>query len=171
MQGCKHFKKVNDFGECRIATHLSGIKTAKVEAREDACKVCRECGDDPTEPNHVVASLVITHVLEHAPERKRETLKSFGPKTKKKPNPVQQTVSYTQSVAKWIAHGRPERSDEEVLKILDTCSKCKHFKIRTINDGTPVGQCLKCGCSVSISGGATNKARMATESCPIGKWG
>jgi len=171
MHGCKHYKKANGFGECRIATHLSGVKADKVEARPDACAACKECGDDPSNPNHVVASLVISHVIKHAPEKQLEIVKKYGPKTKKKPSVVSQAVTYSQSVAKWVSHGRPERSDEEVLKILDTCSKCKHFSIRKISDGTPVGQCLKCGCSMSVSGGATNKARMATESCPIGKWG
>lgn len=81
-----------------------------------------------------------------------------------KPQIVDRIRNYAVAVKRWQDHGRPVRSDEQVAGILDLCTKCEYY------DGEI---CLhhKCGCKVNDSKWAiVNKIRMATESCPIGKW-
>lgn len=75
---------------------------------------------------------------------------------------------YGQAVANWISRGRPKRSDDEVRELFAICTACTpHFR----PNNESVGSCGLCGCRLSIGGSAmTNKLRMATESCPDGKW-
>ena len=66
------------------------------------------------------------------------------------------------ALLKWRAAGYPTRTQEEVDRIVAICVKCKHYV---------KGRCKLCGCCVSHSKiPITNKAKLATESCPVGKW-
>lgn len=80
------------------------------------------------------------------------------------PGLLGQAINFASSTAKWVAAGRPVRSDDEVAAILEQiCQPCEFFNDR--------GSCSKCGCKVSKSeSGFLNKLRRATEFCPIGKW-
>ena len=73
--------------------------------------------------------------------------------------------SYSRAVARWIAAGRPERSDQEVERIFQSlCQPCEAFDAEQ-------GTCRVCGCRVRESGAAlVNKIKMATEQCPRGHW-
>lgn len=80
------------------------------------------------------------------------------------PSVTAQLSSYAAAVSRWLAAGRPVRTDEQVGELLAICQDNKCGKYRD-------GQCLACGCRVNSSGWAlTNKLRMATESCPKGLW-
>lgn len=70
---------------------------------------------------------------------------------------------YRRAVKKWRAAGRPVRSPEEIKVIYaEHCQPCQHFNS---------GYCEVCGCRVRRSGFAlTNKIKMATEACELGKW-
>jgi hypothetical protein len=68
---------------------------------------------------------------------------------------------YGKALFMWGAAGFPERSDEEVARLLAICQACEHYT---------QGRCRKCGCRVSNAPALINKIRMATENCPIGKW-
>jgi hypothetical protein len=84
--------------------------------------------------------------------------------------------NYARAISRWRAAGRPNRTDEQVDSLLKICQACERFKD---------GHCThrNCGCSLMsaaseseswlgrISRGLANKLRMATESCPDGKWG
>lgn len=84
---------------------------------------------------------------------------------------------FTKAVSRWIAAGKPERTDEQVDAILrDHCSMCELFKDSRCTH-------RDCGCQVRSSAGEKipligwllprgmlNKLRMATERCPAGKW-
>ncbi len=64
--------------------------------------------------------------------------------------------------ARWSSAGWPSRSDEEVEAILAICKTCENYN----NAG-----CNLCGCRVNRKRAALfNKARMATERCPVGLW-
>jgi hypothetical protein len=66
------------------------------------------------------------------------------------------------SAATWASRGF-QHTDEETLKTrLETCGKCEFWNAQGFR-GT--GRCMKCGCSTWA------KLRMATEKCPIGRWG
>jgi len=78
---------------------------------------------------------------------------------------VRQAATYATAVARWMAAGRPERSQAEVDRIYHTlCVRCEHI--------TETGdQCRKCGCRLSTDRPALlNKIKMATEHCPLDKW-
>jgi hypothetical protein len=62
-------------------------------------------------------------------------------------------------MARWIAAGRPTRTQEQIDTILAIhCEPCEHFKD---------GACGKCGCRINKSPEAwRNKLAMATEPCP-----
>ena len=87
------------------------------------------------------------------------------PESKETPPPIQRLRSYAKATARWIAAGRPKRSDSEVTRIYDeVCTPCSDFDKERES-------CRICGCRVSKSRRALlNKLRMATESCPAGKW-
>lgn len=75
---------------------------------------------------------------------------------------MSRAVRYARSTARWLAAGRPVRSDGAVQELLAICQACQHFQGNT---------CAVCGCKINTAGGWTNKLRRATEACPIGKWG
>jgi len=68
---------------------------------------------------------------------------------------------YGNAMRRWIAAGRPVRSDARVQEIFDTlCRTCEHFSVSRQT-------CKLCGCRVRRSGAAfLNKLKMATERCP-----
>jgi hypothetical protein len=82
------------------------------------------------------------------------------------PTTIEKVSRYAAAIAKWIAAGRPTRSQEQIDAILAThCGPCEHFK----NEA-----CNQCGCKVNKHHAAwRNKLAMATEACPLDppKWG
>lgn len=79
----------------------------------------------------------------------------------------ERVMTYGKAVTRWLAAGRPTRSDEEVREIFEVhCKPCEHFDERAES-------CALCGCRVAASGAPLrNKLRMATEHCPLNppKW-
>jgi len=73
---------------------------------------------------------------------------------------------YTRALSRWIKAGRPVRSNVEIKKIFELfCEPCADYD-------APMTACRHCGCRVSPDKSATqNKIAMATEECPLGKWG
>jgi hypothetical protein len=71
---------------------------------------------------------------------------------------------YTRALSRWIKAGRPTRSEAEIKQIFETfCQPC---------EGYNGGQCRYCGCRVNQKTAAPlNKIAMATEDCPLQKWG
>ena len=73
---------------------------------------------------------------------------------------------WAQALLRWSLAGFPTRSPDETEQIeREHCQPCKHY----VEDGA---RCRKCGCRVNNNWlPVINKIRMATESCPVGKWG
>lgn len=72
--------------------------------------------------------------------------------------------NYTQSIARFVAAGCPVRDPQAIGEILVTCQKCERYNAKK-------KICNVCGCHCNNSRYAfVNKIRMASESCPIGKW-
>ena len=87
-------------------------------------------------------------------------------RTCQSPPPITiRVAAYACAVTKWIAAGRPTRSQERIDAILAAnCEPCEHFS------GTA---CKLCGCRINKSPEAwRNKLAMATEACPLDppKW-
>jgi len=71
--------------------------------------------------------------------------------------------NYAAALSRWLAAGRPVRTQQEIDGLLEICKACELF------DGS---KCRRCGCRLSKStSGWANKLAMATEQCPLGKWG
>jgi hypothetical protein len=88
-----------------------------------------------------------------------------GPQGIKTPPLGQRVRRYAGAVARWIAAGRPTRSDEEVARIYEQiCTPCRYFQVAR-------SRCRICGCKLGGKPGALrNKIAMATETCPLEKW-
>ena len=74
-------------------------------------------------------------------------------------------VNYFGAVRRWVASGRPTRSEKEIEQLFnDNCKGCDRYD--------PVKHaCKSCGCNVSTeSSPLSNKLAMATEHCPIGRF-
>jgi len=80
------------------------------------------------------------------------------------PSLAKRLTAYEIAVREHKKQGEPSRSDEEVARIFeDACRPCERFNGKS---------CTLCGCRVNKSPSALrNKIRMATEVCPIGRWG
>ena len=73
-------------------------------------------------------------------------------------------MRYARALTRWIAAGRPQRTDEEVEEIVKICEGCNKYK-------ADEGRCKVCGCKVHTPGiPILSKARLATERCPKDKW-
>ena len=69
--------------------------------------------------------------------------------------PCQKAKGLARSVGTWVGAGMPIATPDVVANRIALCHACDHFK----------GQfCAKCGCFMMA------KARMATATCPDGKW-
>lgn len=80
------------------------------------------------------------------------------------PAPVARAARYTSAVARWIAAGKPKRTQEEIDHLFTICQACEHFSQKA-------SACRECGCRINRNQRAMgNKLAMATEHCPIKKW-
>ena len=81
------------------------------------------------------------------------------------PSLAEQLKNYATATARWVASGTPVRSEEEILVILNICESCDLYD-------KAQQRCTKCGCNANNGRSALwNKLAMATERCPLGKWG
>ncbi len=74
-------------------------------------------------------------------------------------------TNYFGAVRRWVASGRPRRSEKEIEQLFnENCKGCDRYD--------PVKHaCKSCGCQVSTdSSPLSNKLAMATEHCPIGRF-
>ena len=115
--------------------------------------VCTRCG-------RVVKNYTGDLARLHAVCRVDKSGKPLPPS--KPPSIIERAKHYAVASARWSAAGCPSRSDEEVEAILAICMTCKNYN---------GAGCNLCGCRVNRKRAALlNKARMATERCPVGLW-
>jgi len=74
-------------------------------------------------------------------------------------------AGYASAIKRWVAAGRPTRSEEEQKRILeDHCLQCEMYDREKHS-------CKNCGCSLAMTGNPlTSKLAMGTEKCPLGRW-
>lgn len=75
--------------------------------------------------------------------------------------PRKRIARYLDARSKWVAAGKPTRSDEQVRELLSICQACPQYKAHSRKHG----KCKLCGCALNL-GSALNKLRWATEACP-----
>lgn len=78
---------------------------------------------------------------------------------------IRKALGWVSAASRWVAAGRPERSQEEIDRIyLEVCLPCPWF-------APDPGGCGVCGCRLSRRRRALmNKIAMATENCPKKRW-
>lgn len=148
---------------CQVATDWAGGGVV-AKTTDQACQVCEGCLG-PRQLNRVTASLAMEATRQQKPEVYPLTLARSVPYLDKVGN-VEAATRYAEATLDWMAKGCPVRTDSEVLQVLDTCKACEHF----IKHNDQSGYCQVCGCSVNVYGGFVNKAKRATEHCPLNKW-
>lgn len=80
------------------------------------------------------------------------------------PSMAVKAVRYAHALARHISTGLKNRTDEEVAERLAICQTCDRFNAKAES-------CSVCGCRCHAGRNAlTNKLRMASERCPLGKW-
>jgi hypothetical protein len=70
--------------------------------------------------------------------------------------------SFAQSMLKWTGSGFKTVDEEQLKERLEICSRCEFWDSKAFGN---TGRCQKCGCSTQA------KLRLATEKCPIDRWG
>ena len=128
-----------------------------------------------TNLSNTTPELFAAHVarLEAYHKKLREGQKAEPP-TRQEPDltPEVERLGITIKMAKrwmfallnWRKAGYPTRTQKEVARIIPICksNECGQYI---------AGRCKKCGCGVnSLRLAIVNKAKMATEKCPLGKW-
>lgn len=78
------------------------------------------------------------------------------------PSLSQQAASLGKALINWTASGFSPTPPDILAKRMEICKACPEWDASGMA-GT--GRCKKCGCSTQA------KLRMATEKCPIDKWG
>jgi hypothetical protein len=91
-----------------------------------------------------------------------DSLRNAAPEKNTQPNATQMAKTVVVAAAKWAVSGFSAASEEEITKRKSICAECEHWSAGAFKQ---TGRCNKCGCSTWA------KIRMATESCPEGKWG
>jgi len=116
----------------------------------DKSEACAQCPKKNWGP--ILCNFAAAVVPENAPPLDQPT-----------PPTIPQLVKTAlQSAANWVKNGF-QHTDEETLTLrIECCRSCEFWNPQGFK-GT--GRCMKCGCSTWA------KLRMATEQCPIGKWG
>lgn len=75
--------------------------------------------------------------------------------------PFSKAVDFTKSLSEWAKEGFPVVDETTLDKRNATCRGCDKFDPTAFSN---TGKCLECGCSTLI------KLKLATASCPLGKW-
>ena len=76
------------------------------------------------------------------------------------PTTFQMVQKFTKATYNWAKSGFKLADEAELARRKSICNKC-NFWYPTARMG--LGKCLKCGCSSA-------KLKLASESCPIGRW-
>lgn len=103
-----------------------------------------------------------------------KTIRVGGTPSLHGPSLLRQAANFSGAVARHIAAGRPQATDEQVAARWAVCQANQCGLFRLLGEGQ--GQCLhkSCGCSLKMVGSessvAPNKLRWADQKCPVGLW-
>jgi len=145
---------------CLVAERIAG---AEVAMRTDrACKKCLSL-KPPAAKNEVTVSLALSSLYEAGDDEGARRVKEDSGSVLGIVR--RRFFNWRRAQKTWEDAGKPERSPEEVERIVAICEACDAYNHKT-------KQCGVCGCLCRKKGMARfNKPRMATEHCPRGKWG
>lgn len=150
-------------GVCRVATSMAG---AEIRPEAAACDSC-SAGKKPREINQVTVGLAIAELMRQG-KSTQNLMNSHGHHLRERPALPLRVLSYAAAVAKWLAEGRPVRTQEHVSHLYD--KKCGPCPMRQTTSQPEVSYCGPCGCVLSNDPSVTNKLYFATEHCPLGEF-
>jgi hypothetical protein len=126
-------------------------------------EVCRHCVFFKDGRCSLTGARLNVQIYETCPKKFWPKLSNNKPKKKiKLPVLVRRALSATKSFLRWASKGFPKTQAQLVKERLAICQNCDLWDGKALN-GT--GRCKECGCSTWA------KLRMATEKCPLNKWG
>lgn len=129
------------------------INIEELKFRKSICGSCEfNIGDKCTKLDLEIRLAAFQPVC---PENKWESSKDY-------PKLLEQMKTFTSSMAKWVKSGLSRVSEDVFQSRLAVCKGCEFWDGKALK-GT--GRCRKCGCST------WGKLKLATEKCPIDKWG
>lgn len=99
---------------------------------------------------------------EHYLNIEKELNESYKNGNVQPPSVPVMTQTFMKSMGSWARSGFKTVTEDQLKERLEICSKCEFWDK---NAFAKTGRCLKCGCSTQA------KLRLATEKCPIDKWG
>jgi hypothetical protein len=105
---------------------------------------------------------VLGEYQSHMVSLEKEKLQATKPVPATPPTAASMAKSLATSMANWAKQGFKIATPEQLQQRLDICKLCPEW------DGNALagsGRCNVCGCSTQA------KLRLATEKCPIDKWG
>jgi hypothetical protein len=121
---------------------------------------CYQQPDESTEPEIAEGARVPNTLRE---QFRRVLGDAEVPKAPVTPPPLlKQAATATAALARWAAQGLPLATPEQVEARKAICAGCEFWESSAFNN---TGRCQKCGCSTWA------KLQLATEKCPIDKWG
>jgi hypothetical protein len=83
-------------------------------------------------------------------------------------NVIRKGIKYTIAWGKWVAAGKPFRSNKYIEQLYSICENCPTKKFIKIDDNS--GQCAECECYLKRDSTTKNKLAWPTEACPDKHW-
>lgn len=80
------------------------------------------------------------------------------------PGLAERALSYAAEYAKWVLHGKPTRTEEQINANQQLCLACEFFLPSKKHPGD--GSCKLCGCTLNHNQDGLNKHYMGTTQCP-----
>jgi hypothetical protein len=150
-------------GVCKVASSMAG---SHVQAQAAACAACTN-HKQPRTINKITVGMALAELLRLGKDA-RNLMGSHGHHINERPTLPLRVLSYATAVAKWLAQGRPVRTQEQVSQLYhEQCGKCDR---REPTSQPEVSYCGPCGCVLSEDPSVTNKLYFLTEHCPLGKF-
>ena len=157
MKPCEMLEVIDGKPCCKVATYWADGHP--VEVSEPACAVCVGT-PTPRGLNRVTVALGLGKLQQVDAEAYKEKLPT-SLEHLISPGAGEAMMRYVESTRQWVLHGRPERTDQQVLEIISICGGCEQY------DGS---KCGICGCMINAGGRWTSKASRLNEHCPLEKW-
>jgi hypothetical protein len=156
VDNCVYTLNDAEYWQCTISKWVHRKKTTKPPRG-----ICPICSEKKLTPEQLAQREAARAEQEEQARREAEALRPEGERLGWDFGMV---VRYAAALKKWVAAGRPTRTDEEIEAIEAICKQCEKYE--------PIeGRCSVCGCKI-LTPGITimSKAKLATEKCPKGKW-
>jgi len=137
-----------------------GLITNNTIHEDGSLKIVVKCGLKKTDTSYEEC----IKCFEEAAKEASQKVPEKDSKEVEAPPLQTQVKHYAKALYNWVKEGREVRTDEEIQQLLEICKQCDLYDAKK-------QICKKCGCRVNSGSRAiSNKLKMKSESCPLGKW-